>query len=52
MNWHDPVQVCAEYKRLDVKYETDVRSPLHHDMRCPVHSPFLAERMIVVEVSL
>ena len=50
MNWHDPQQACAEYRRLDAKFHTDARSPLHHDQRCPVHSPFLAERLVVVTV--
>jgi hypothetical protein len=47
MNWHDPQQACAEYKRLDAKYGTDARSPLHHDQRCPACSPFL----VVAEVN-
>lgn len=29
-----PEQVCAEFKRLDAKFGTDARSPLHHDNRC------------------
>lgn len=40
VNWHDPQQACAEYKRLDDKYDTDELSPLHHDNRCPIHNPF------------
>lgn len=51
MNWHDPIDACAEYKRLDDKYSTDQRSPLHHDMRCPVHAAFLAERIIFISVT-
>lgn len=51
MNWHDPEQACAEYKRLDAKYHTDERSPLHHDVRCPKCSPFLAEHMVVIQVN-
>lgn len=30
---------CAHFRMLDAKYGTDVRSPLHHDSRCPVHGP-------------
>jgi len=51
MNWNDPHQACAEYKRLDAKFGTEMPSPLHHDMRCPTCSPFIAERLIVIEVS-
>lgn len=25
---------CAHFRRLDAKYDTDRRSPLHHDNRC------------------
>lgn len=25
---------CAHFKRLDARYNTDKRSPLHHDNRC------------------
>lgn len=29
-----PEAWCAYFKRLDTKYDTDKRSPLHHDNRC------------------
>lgn len=29
-----PAEVCAELRRLDAVFETDKRSPLHHDNRC------------------
>jgi hypothetical protein len=35
-----PVDVaCARWRRLDTKFDTDPRSPLHHDSRCtaPAH---------------
>ena len=27
---------CEKYKRLDAEFDTDPRSPLHHDNRCPI----------------
>lgn len=31
-------QQCSEFKRLDIKFATISRSPLHHDNRCPIHT--------------
>ena len=28
---------CRWYRQLDAEYGTIVRSPLHHDKRCPLH---------------
>lgn len=28
---------CELFHRLDKKYGTITRSPLHHDNRCPIH---------------
>lgn len=51
MDWNDLKQACAEYKRLDEKFGTDDRSPLHHDNRCPLHaSAFMVEHFVVVTV--
>lgn len=33
-----PEQWHAWFVRLDRKFGTDRRSPLHHDNRCPLHS--------------
>lgn len=30
---------CDWYRRLDAEYGTTTRSPLHHDHRCPIHTP-------------
>lgn len=50
VDWNDPQQACAEYKRLDEKFDTHWTSPLHHDMRCSLCSPFVAERLVFVSV--
>ena len=34
VNWHNPHAACAEYKRLDAKFNTDPKDPMHHDQRC------------------
>lgn len=28
---------CEEFKRLDSKFKTSEKSPLHHDNRCTAH---------------
>jgi hypothetical protein len=40
VNWHDPHEACKELRRLDIKFGTEVNSPLHHDNRCGLlHNP-------------
>ncbi len=29
---------CATFKRLDIEFNTDRNSPLHHDNRCSIHA--------------
>lgn len=36
-----PNHTCENLKALDNKYQTDKRSPLHHDNACPLHSHIL-----------
>jgi hypothetical protein len=39
MQWSgiSPEQACQQFQQLDQAYGTMPGSPLHHDMRCPVH---------------
>lgn len=30
-------QMCAYFRKLDVRFKTPSGSPLHHDWRCPIH---------------
>lgn len=32
-------QYCKRLQQLDIEYQTDTKSPLHHDNRCPLHGP-------------
>lgn len=51
VDWNDPKQACAEYKRLDAKFDTHWLSPLHHDQRCDYcRNAFIAEHFVVVTV--
>jgi hypothetical protein len=33
-----PEDWCRYFRRLDFQFKTDVRSPLHHDSRCAIHT--------------
>lgn len=34
---HTDAEWCAYFRKLDEKFGTHPRSPLHHDNRCPLH---------------
>ena len=37
LNWpRTSAQWCTYFKDMDARFDTDKRSPLHHDNRCPM----------------